>query len=293
MATVSTVRRPHTGQPFTESEVSDGELAARLEQTAVPALLLACVHLLPPARRGEILDGPVRPQGLYINELQGFMPPEMQAAGRALALDVIRDWRDRGCPEPEPVDDGLLHAMMSWLSVEPVADEYVPMMLEELGFDGRDQRAPGPVPGAEDYPVVIIGAGMSGILTAIRLGQAGFPYVMLEKNDGVGGTWFENTYPGARVDVASHFYSYSFETGDHWPELFSQAPELRAYFQRVAEKYDVLSHVRFGVEVEGAAWKESSATWQARTSLKSRDCRAIRAEAWPPRRSATISLSRR
>ncbi|MGA8257374.1 MAG: NAD(P)/FAD-dependent oxidoreductase [Nocardioides sp.] len=255
------MRQPHTGIPFTVADFSDAELAAALDETAVPALLLACVHMLPSERRREILDGGVRPQGLYINELQGFMSPEDQTAARALALDIVRDWRDRGCPEPEPVSDESLHEMMAWLACDAVADEYLPMMLDELGFDGRDHRAPAPVSGAEGYPVVVIGAGMSGVLAAIRLGQAGFPYVVLEKNSGVGGTWFENTYPGARVDVASHFYSYSFETSDHWPELFSQAPELRAYFQGVAERYGVVDHVRFDTEVVGASWDESTSTW--------------------------------
>ena len=84
--------------------------------------------------------------------------------------------------------------------------------------------------------MVIIGCGMSGLLAAIRLQQAGFPFVVVEKNDGPGGTWFENRYPGARVDVGSHFYSYSFEPADHWTEFFSQQPELQAYFERVLDE---------------------------------------------------------
>lgn len=256
------VRHPHAGIPFTLDDMPDDELDRALAQTSVPALLMACVHILPPERRREILDGPLKPQGLFINELQGFMSPEDQTAARALAAGIVRDWRDRGCPVPEPVSDELLHEMMSWIACDTVPDEYAPMMLDELGFDGRDHRDPGPMPSATDYPVVVIGAGMSGILAAIRLGQAGFPYVVLEKNPDVGGTWFENTYPGARVDVASHFYSYSFETADHWPELFSQAPVLHDYFRRTAEKYGVLDHVRFGVEVAGARWDEDTAEWE-------------------------------
>ena len=93
---------------------------------------------------------------------------------------------------------------------------------------------------------------MSGLLAAVRLQQAGFPFVVVEKNDGPGGTWWENRYPGARVDVGSHFYSYSFEPADHWTEFFSQQPELQAYFQRVLEEQGIAEHVRFGTEATAA-----------------------------------------
>ncbi|WP_232677417.1 NAD(P)/FAD-dependent oxidoreductase [Nocardioides sp. R-C-SC26] len=258
------MRNSHAGQPFDVTEVSDQQLTALLEDVSVPALLASCLHLVSPARRAELLAGELRPQGLFINEVQGFMTPEQQQAGRELAHSILCDYRDRGCPEPEPLSAADLHAIMGWLAVEPVPDEYLPMLLEELGFDGVDHRAPAPVPHAEHYPVVVVGAGMSGVLAAIRLEQAGFPYVVLEKNDGVGGTWWENTYPGARVDVASHFYSYSFEPGDHWSEFFSRQPELQAYFARVAAEHGVLDKIRFGAQVEGADWDEESGTWQVR-----------------------------
>ena len=252
---------PHAGRPI-GPEVTDADIAAALEDLSVPALLMACVHLCEDdAQRRAILDGPVRPQGLFLNEYQGFMTPEDQAAGRALALDVIRAWRDRGCPEPEPLPPGLLHEMMTWLACDTVGDEYVPMVLEELALDGADSRAPEPMAGAAAYPVVIIGCGMSGLLAAIRLQQAGFPFVVVEKNAGPGGTWWENRYPGARVDVGSHFYSYSFEPADHWTEFFSRQPELRAYFERVAEERGVREHVRFGVEATAATYDDESATW--------------------------------
>ncbi len=85
---------------------------------------------------------------------------------------------------------------MEWLVCEPVPDEYVPMLLEEMELDGRDARA---VPGhaaRRDFPVIVIGCGESGLLAGIRLKEAGIPFTILEKNAGVGGTWWQNTYPG-------------------------------------------------------------------------------------------------
>ncbi len=254
------MRNPHAGLPFTVEDMSDDDLARALDDVSVPTLLLSCVHM---SGDTGILDGPLRPQGLFLNEYQGYMSEDDQAAARALALDIITDWRDRGCPEPEPPDRELVKRMMDWLVCEDVPEEYVDMLLEEMELDGGDARATTPPDpeAAAALPVVIIGCGMSGLLAAIRLQEAGFPYVVVEKNEGVGGTWWENTYPGARVDVGNHFYCYSFEPADHWTEFFAQQPELQAYFQGVMERHGIDRHVRWGTEVLGATWDDDTATW--------------------------------
>src|SRR5262249_57633672 len=102
-----------------------------------------------------------------------------------------------------------------WVGGERVPPEYVPMLLEEMELDGRDSGAVRGTP-ADNFPVVVIGCGESGLLAGIRLKEAGIPFTIVEKNEGVGGTWWQNTYPGARVDVGNHFYCYSFEPTDQW-----------------------------------------------------------------------------
>ena len=256
------VRNPHAGQPFTDS---DDEIAEALLDVSVPALLMACVHMTDDeAVRRRILDGPLKPMGIFLNEVQGFMSEEDKAAARALALEVIGDYRDRGCPEPTPVDPALLKTMMDWIVAAEVPDEYVPMMLEEMGLDGRDSREGALRSDASArarFPVVVIGAGQSGLLAAIRLKQAGIPFTVIEKNPGVGGTWWENSYPGARVDVGNHFYCYSFEPSDHWSEFFARQPELQSYFEDVMRRHDLTDHIRFETEVLGAAWDDDAGQW--------------------------------
>ena len=105
---------------------------------------------------------------------------------------------------------------------------------------------------------------MAGLLAAIRLKEAGLPFTVIEKNPAVGGTWYENAYPGCRVDVGNHFYCYSFEPNPEWSEFFAQQPELQAYFQRCLEKYDVGGNVRFESEVVAADWDENRARWRVR-----------------------------
>lgn len=254
-------RNRHGGEPIT---ASDEEIAAALEDVSIPALLASMVHMT--GDPSWIRDDP-RPVGIYINEIQGFMSPEDQATVRARALDAIRAYRDGGCVLPPPPGPELVHEIMEALVAGPVPPEYVPLLLEELELDGADERdvdwpeAATPARRA-DLPVVVIGAGMAGILAGIRLGQAGIPYTIVEKNPGVGGTWHENRYPGCRVDVGNHFYCYSFQPDDEWTELFAQQPELQAYFERAAADHDVTGHIRFSTDVTSAVWAADEGRWR-------------------------------
>ena len=121
----------------------------------------------------------------------------------------------------------------------------------------------------------MIGAGMSGLLAGIRLAEAGVEFTIIEKNPGVGGTWFENRYPGCRVDVGNHFYSYSFAPDDAWTEFFAQQPELQAYFHRCMVEHGIADRIRFDTEVTSARWDEASATWTVETSGGTHACNRI------------------
>jgi cation diffusion facilitator CzcD-associated flavoprotein CzcO len=105
--------------------------------------------------------------------------------------------------------------------------------------------------------VAVIGAGMSGLLMGIKLREAGIhDFVLFEKEDDVGGTWRENRYPGLSCDVPSHLYSYSFELNPDWTHRYSYGPEIQAYFQRIADQYELRPHIRFRSEVVEAVYTE-------------------------------------
>ena len=248
------MRNPHAGQPFT---TSDEKIAEALLDVSIPTLMLSLVHMSGDA---GLIRGEPKPAGLFLNEVQGYMSEADKAAVRKIALEVIADYRDRGCQEPEPIGPELLQEMMQWLVCEPVPAEYVPMLLEEMELDGTDSRAFLGSP-ADNFPVVVIGCGESGLLAGIRLKEAGIPFTIVEKNEGVGGTWWQNSYPGARVDVGNHFYCYSFEPTDQWTHFFAEQPELQAYFQTVMDKYDIGRHVLWETEVTEASWDDDTATW--------------------------------
>ena len=116
----------------------------------------------------------------------------------------------------------------------------------------------------------VIGAGMAGILSAVRLTEAGLTdFTVYEKAEGVGGTWRENTYPGLSCDVPSHLYSYSFAPTPEWSHRFSPGSEIRAYFQRVAEDRGVMPRIRFGDPVVRCAL--SDGRWTVTTAAGHRD----------------------
>ena len=113
-----------------------------------------------------------------------------------------------------------------------------------------------------DHEVIIIGSGFSGVNAAIRLKEEGIEnFVVLERAYDVGGTWRDNTYPGCACDVPSHLYSYSFEQNPNWSRAYSGYSEIQHYIRHCAEKYGVMPHLRFGVEVTGAQYDEVTGIW--------------------------------
>lgn len=109
---------------------------------------------------------------------------------------------------------------------------------------------------------IIIGAGMSGLMAAIRLKKAGLTNIaLLEKSDDVGGTWLENIYPGAGCDVPSHLYSYSFEPKPDWSRLYGLQPEILEYFRDVTIRHDLYAKTYFGTQAMRAAFSRRHARW--------------------------------
>ncbi|CAF1630112.1 unnamed protein product [Adineta ricciae] len=118
----------------------------------------------------------------------------------------------------------------------------------------------------DEYNVIIVGTGFSGIGTAIRLNQLGMSnYILFERDAHVGGTWYANQYPGCACDVPSNLYSFSFEPNPNWSYYFSRQPEIWNYLEHCADKYRVRSHIRFNTTVTQLKWIEDQQLWQVTT----------------------------
>ena len=112
------------------------------------------------------------------------------------------------------------------------------------------------------YDQIIVGAGFSGLCMAIRLKQAGMNnFVILERNHHIGGTWYDNSYPGAACDVESHLYSYSFEPNPDWSRQFSPQEEILRYMDHCVDKYGLAPHIRLNMNITKSVFDEKTGTW--------------------------------
>jgi cation diffusion facilitator CzcD-associated flavoprotein CzcO/acetyl esterase/lipase len=121
-----------------------------------------------------------------------------------------------------------------------------------------------------EVDVVVVGAGFSGLYMLYRLRGLGFSAVAVDEADDVGGTWYWNRYPGARCDIVTTDYAYSFDPGLErdwtWTQKYATQPEILAYLRHVADRYDLRRDIRFGTRISAAAWDETAARWRLRTS---------------------------
>ncbi|MBI2694141.1 flavin-containing monooxygenase [Mycobacterium nebraskense] len=120
-----------------------------------------------------------------------------------------------------------------------------------------------------DVDVVVVGAGIAGLYLAYRLSRAGYRFRVFEAADDIGGTWYWNRYPGARVDVPSVDYMFSFDPDWRrdwqWSEKYATQPEILRYLNHVADKHDLRRHITFSTRVQQARWDDDASLWRVRT----------------------------
>lgn len=246
-------------------QVDLGPLDQALETAHLPSLSAALVHL---TGDRSWLRPEWRPTYTPLSKGETGVPEVEQARMRAAAKAAITDYLTGKVPMAATPGPDLVREMMGFVAGADIPDGYGEFLTDELALDGHSSKDPDWSPElktvARRLHTLVIGAGMSGLLAAIRLEQAGVPFEVVEKNTDVGGTWLENTYPGCRVDSSNHMYSYSFEPNHFWPQHFSTQPVLLNYFQDVAARHDLRKHIRFGVTVEEMAWDERRVVWKVK-----------------------------
>jgi 4-hydroxyacetophenone monooxygenase len=247
---------------------ADQSLAHAVRDADLRILLMCLVHLT-----GDTawLDEPFRPR----RDVRLVAPPDAGLAPavadriRSAALELFAN----GPPTPLIGDPGaeLMQRMMSVCLGEEVPPEYAGMMREDMGFvsrdaglrpvrvhsdDDADRDADGAAP-----DVLIVGAGVSGIALGAQLGRLGVRYTIVDKNPDVGGTWYENRYPGCGVDTPNHAYSFSFGTRNRWTRYFSPREQIQDYLRRCADEFGVRPNVRFATQLVAARWDAERHRW--------------------------------
>jgi 4-hydroxyacetophenone monooxygenase len=237
-------------EPCPETVPDRAELVDAMEHANLPSLVAVLYQLTGDRRYLADPYRPTRSRGMEDNDPGGF-PLAIQAEIRAAAVEAVLAWAAGRPPAvPAPTGDALLE-LIDLAVGEPVPPEYGPMSAEDMGFEPAEAPAASP----SDFRVVVIGAGVSGMLAAIRLAEAGIDHVVLEKNADVGGTWLENAYPGAGVDTPSHLYSYSFAPR-RWSTHFGKRDEVLTYLRDVADAHDLRKVIRFATEVASAVYHD-------------------------------------
>jgi 4-hydroxyacetophenone monooxygenase len=249
---------------------SDADLSNALRDANLPTLLMVMVHLTGDKAwmSDRYAPGPiVAPEGSMFPDDSSGYDAEIAAEIRSAAFDLLSRLRDERAELPPPPSLETMVGMMSYSVAEPVTPEFVSMLMEETGFIDRDDQWREPLAEAlsggsvEGFKVIIVGAGMSGICAAAKLKDAGIPFTILEKNDAVGGTWYENTYPDCGVDTPNHYYSYSFERNPDWSGYFSKRDELYAYFERCADDFGIREALRLQTKVVRMRYLDSESCW--------------------------------
>lgn len=260
-------RYPFT--PISPVDAADGELEAFVAEAELPALLIALSlathdltlipdHLTPPHTKGEN----------WVALPHGGWDAAQQAEARALVLRGLRALRDE--PQPRPPTPAELDAAMRFVIAKDV-EPYRAYLSREVADEDPGApiwRKPELAPDRR-LTALVIGTGVSGIALLHRFAQADVDVIAVEKQSEVGGTWWNNRYPGCRLDTNNYAYSYSFARKGDWPQQFSRQPEILDYLIEVTDRFDLRRRIRFGTEVTRMAYDDADDRWDV--ELRSAD----------------------
>ena len=233
------------------------ELRTALDEANVQTLLMVYVHLTH--------------DDAMLSAFANYIKPPYAMPGTDIPAEYQHELREKlrhvlttpGAARDEDPPMALMQRMMSVGVGEPVDDEFLPLLMDQMGLKlpaPRSALADRTAPPA-DFKVLVIGAGLTGLAASIKLTEAGYDHVVIEKNPDVGGTWYENRYPGVGVDTPSHFYSYSFEINPDWNHYHPKGADMQTYLLHVAEKYDLRRHIEFDTVVTTLAYDDAAALW--------------------------------
>ena len=243
------------------AHLSLAELRELADSANLPTLLMLIYQVTGDSRWLEPPYCPTRSRGLSDHDTGGFseqIQDEIRLAG-AHALFDLQSGKEPAIPMPNAEQTSRMLGVCVGESVDP---SYGVMFSEEferrMGIQEDVNIAESLPPG---FHVLVIGAGVSGIIAAQRLGQMGIPYTVVDEHDDAGGNWRDNPYPGAGVDTPSHLYSFSFAPHD-WTKHFELRPELEEYLEGTFERVGGPANTRFNTKVVSARFDPDAMVWR-------------------------------
>lgn len=236
------------------------EIERRLADAHLPSLIAALSYRMGDESLLEERFQPRRGTNIFAPEPPGGIEPEHRAEAIAAVADRLLTLD--GAPEA-PHSDERLRSILEFLA-GPLEDDYLPLLKHELALPD-DGGHPGwslpEIAPDRRFSVVVVGAGMSGLAAAHRLRQAKVPVTVLERRPDLGGVWYDNGYPGARLDTSNFNYSYSFSQHGYWADQFSPRDAVLAYANGLADELGLREVIRFGQTVTAGRYDEAEGTW--------------------------------
>ncbi|MFW0795296.1 NAD(P)/FAD-dependent oxidoreductase [Gordonia sp. CPCC 205515] len=249
--------------PSTAHHVQTDVDVARLREAVaagnIPTLLAVLIEMTGDDRWLADRYHPTRPRGMDDNRTGG-LSPEIRDEICDAAVEAMLAWHASGRPPRRQLDEDTIAAILDFTAGEPVPHEFAPMMADIVAGAIDEGAEDGPSTDTSHLSAIVIGAGVAGMLMSVRLAQMGIDHIVLEKNDNVGGSWWENRYPGAGVDTPSYLYSISGFEHD-WSTHFGKRDEVLAYMQAYADEHQIRDRIRFGIEVDTADYDEATQQW--------------------------------
>lgn len=199
------------------------------------------------------------------SQFDSVTSPEDIAKIQAKAAAFLKRYRDEGALPIPPGPPERMQRSLGLTAGADIPDSELAMWHEVTGLDpfvrGLEWHGEPAEAQRTNFKVAVVGAGMSGLNAAVMLKRAGLQYRVFEKNAGVGGTWYENRYPGARVDSPSRAYTHIFGVQCSFPYNFNTQSENLKYFEWVADNFELHDDIEFRTEVKSLVWDEAASEW--------------------------------
>jgi 4-hydroxyacetophenone monooxygenase len=253
--------KPQQKANSTSQQCDDAFLMSAIKQANLNALRMALYQLTgdPEFAAMEVEPFAIRGGALFT------MVVAEKNRGRMIekAFEILKNIPERPAQLPSKDRVRELMTMFSGQELSEADFQYgfEELALEDFPRDVKWNQEPDRKK-LQDYKITIVGAGISGIAVAILLERIGIPYKIIERRPGLGGTWWINDYPEARVDTSSFLYQFRFEKNYPWSEFFASRDETLKYLNHVAVKYGILGNIQFSTELISAKWDESTSHWR-------------------------------